>query len=85
MGVSRLSFADADETMTLTGMMIGGVTPFGLPESLPIYVDSLIMDLDYVILGGGSRSLKLKVVPSALTNIPAVRVIEGLSVARPLD
>ena len=33
MGVSRLSFANADETMHLTGMMIGGVTPFGLPKS----------------------------------------------------
>lgn len=79
MEVSRLSFANADETMDLTGMMIGGVTPFALPTSLPIYVDSMIMDLDYVILGGGSRSGKLKVSPSALLQIPGARVIEGLS------
>ena len=82
MEVSRLSFANADETMHLTGMMIGGVTPFALPESLPIYIDAVIMDLDYVILGGGSRSGKLKVPPSALLNIPAARVIEGLSLVR---
>lgn len=81
MEVSRLSFASADETMQLTGMMIGGVTPFALPELLPIYVDSMIMDLDYVILGGGSRSGKLKVPPSVLLNIPSVTVIEGLSFA----
>ena len=82
MEVSRLSFANADETMRLTGMMIGGVTPFALPESLPIYVDATIMDLDYVILGGGSRSGKLKVPPSALLSIPTASVIEGLSMAR---
>ena len=82
MEVSRLSFANADETMHLTGMMIGGVTPFALPESLPIYVDAMIMDLDYVILGGGSRSGKLKVPPSALLSIPTASVIEGLSMAR---
>ena len=81
MEVSRLSFANADETMDLTGMMIGGVTPFALPTSLPIYVDAMIMDLDYVILGGGSRSGKLKVPPSALLQIPGARVIEGLSMA----
>ena len=40
MEVSRASFANADETMELTGMMIGGVTPFGLPEDLPIYADA---------------------------------------------
>jgi len=82
MEVSRLSFANADETMHLTGMMIGGVTPFALPESLQIYIDAMVMDLDYVILGGGSRSGKLKVHPSALLNIPAASVIEGLSMAR---
>ena len=82
MEVSRLSFANADETMHLTGMMIGGVTPFALPASLPIYVDSMIMDLDYVILGGGSRSGKLKVSPSVLLNIPAASVVEGLSMGR---
>ena len=81
MEVSRLSFANAGETMDLTGMMIGGVTPFALPTSLPIYVDAMIMDLSYVILGGGSRSGKLKVSPSALLQIPGARVIEGLSMA----
>lgn len=79
MEVPRLSFANATETMDLTGMMIGGVTPFALPESIPIYVDRLIMDLDYVILGGGSRSAKLKIQPVDLLKIPDVHLIEGLS------
>ena len=80
MEVSKLSFASADETVHLTEMMIGGVTPFGLPESLPIYIDATIMNLDYVILGGGSRSAKLIVAPSALLEIPSVHVVDGLSV-----
>ena len=82
MDVSRLSFANADETMGLTSMMIGGVTPFGLPESLPIYIDAMIMDLDYVILGGGNRSWKLKIPPESLLGIPTAHVIEGLSISR---
>src|SRR5262245_6811517 len=39
MGVPRASFAGAEDMQTLTGMEIGGVTPFGLPENLPLYVD----------------------------------------------
>src|SRR5579864_8078750 len=35
----RASFASAEETMAVTGMMIGGVTVFGLPADLPIWVD----------------------------------------------
>ena len=80
MGASRVSFASADETVALTGMMIGGVTVFALPPEVPTYVDAQIMSLDYVILGGGSRSLKIKISPEALRRLPNTQVIQALSV-----
>lgn len=84
MGVSRLSFASAEDTMELTGMMIGGVTAFALPTDLPVYIDHTLLGADYVILGSGSRSSKLKVLPGELGKIPNSEVIEGLSLeARP--
>ena len=81
MGVSRASFANADETMDLTGMLIGGVTPFGLPDDLPIYADAKLKGLDYVILGGGSRSSKLKMDPDELTKLSNLEFIDGLSLS----
>ena len=83
MEVSRASFASADETGELTGMMIGGVTPFGLPEEMPIYADPKLLDLDYVILGSGSRSSKLRVEPSVLHHVPNLEFIDGLSLVSP--
>ena len=79
MGVRRLSFATPDQTMTLTGMMIGGVTAFALPDGLPLYVDSKLMSLDYVIMGSGSRSSKIKISPAVFRKIPNAEVIDGLS------
>ncbi len=79
MEVSRASFAGPEETMELTGMMIGGVTPFGLPSDIPIYADAKLEALDYVILGGGSRSSKLKIAPAELSNLPNLEFIAGLS------
>ena len=79
MGVSRLSFATAEDTKALTGMMIGGVTVLALPPDMPIYVDDRIMALDWVILGGGSRSSKIKVSPDVLRRMPAVQVVPGLA------
>jgi prolyl-tRNA editing enzyme YbaK/EbsC (Cys-tRNA(Pro) deacylase) len=79
MGVPRLSFASAEETMALTGMMIGGVTVFALPDGLPIYVDDGLMPLDYVILGGGSRSTKIKIAPEVFRRLPGAQIISGLS------
>ena len=79
MEVSRASFAGAEETIELTGMMVGGVTPFGLPSDLPIYADAKLQSLDYVILGGGGRSTKVRLAPSELDKLPNLEFIEGLS------
>lgn len=79
MGVSRASFASAAEVIELTGMMIGGVTPFALPEEVPVYVDRRVMDLERVILGSGSRSSKIWVSPEALARLPNAEVVDGLS------
>ena len=82
MGVRKASFAGADPVRALTGMEIGGVTPFGLPDELPILVDARVMDAPWIVLGGGNRSSKLKLSPDLLRRLTAVRVIEGLAVTR---
>ena len=79
MNVGRVSFAKPDETAGLTGMMIGGVTVLALPPELPIYIDPGLIDLDYIILGGGSRSIKIKVSPKILHALPNAMVVKGLT------
>jgi prolyl-tRNA editing enzyme YbaK/EbsC (Cys-tRNA(Pro) deacylase) len=80
--VRKASFASAEETMDLTGMEIGGVTAFALPDGLPIWVDAAVMARERIILGGGSRSIKVLTPPSTLTKIDSVTVIDGLARAR---
>ena len=82
MGVRKASFARAEPTIEVTGMEIGGVTPFGLPDGLPILVDARVMEPDWIILGGGNRSSKLRMAPDALRTLPSVRVVHGLAVDR---
>lgn len=82
MGVRKASFARAEPTVELTRMEIGGVTPFGLPDGMPVLVDARVLETDWVILGGGNRTSKLRVAPAALRLLPAVRVIEDLAVER---
>ena len=82
MGVRKASFAAADPVRALTAMEIGGVTPFGLPDDLPILVDARVMEPPWVILGGGNRSSKLRVDPKMLLALPSVRVVEDLAAER---
>lgn len=78
LAVKRLSFAGEETTLDLTGMMIGGVTAFGIGE-LPIYVDGAVMEQAQVVMGGGNRSSKLLLNPRELTKLPNVVVVEGLA------
>ena len=77
-GVKKASFASAEETMSMTGMEIGGVTPYGL-SGLPIWIDAAVMACDEVIVGGGSRDRKLLVPPASLAALPGAEVVEALA------
>jgi prolyl-tRNA editing enzyme YbaK/EbsC (Cys-tRNA(Pro) deacylase) len=79
LGSRKASFASADETRELTGMEIGGVTPFGLPPDLPVWVDSAVMQRPRVVLGGGSRSWKVIAEPAILLALPNAEVVDGLA------
>ena len=80
MEVSKLSFATPEQTIEVTGMEIGGVTPFGLVDPPPILVDAAVMAVGpRAIVGGGSRSMKVVVDPEVFGRMPGVEVIEGLA------
>lgn len=74
MGVRRLSFAPEDLVRDLTGMQIGGVTPFALPPTIPLLIDEHVVRRKRVIVGGGSRRLKILVDPAVLAALPDARV-----------
>ncbi len=75
----RLSFANAEETVAATGMLVGGVAPFGLPDAIPVLVDEAVMARVTIVLGGGGRSTKLRLAPAELRKIPGVSMVSGLA------
>lgn len=75
----KSSFAAPDETRALTGHEIGGVTVFGLPDGIPIWIDAPVMARRRIVLGGGSRSWKVIAPPSILLTLPNASVVEGLA------
>lgn len=77
--VKKLSFASPDVTAELTGMTMGGVTPVALPEDLPILVDARITERKWVIVGGGSRSLKVKLPTAYFIDLPGARIVADLA------
>lgn len=78
-GIRRTSFASGDETAEVTGMTMGGVTPFGLPADIPIWVDAAVMDRERIILGGGTRDRKILTAPVTLTLMPGTEIVTGMA------
>lgn len=79
LGARKVSFASAEQTRELTGMEIGGVTPLCLPANLAVWVDAAVMDREYVVLGGGNRSSKIKADPRILLQQANVEVVPDLA------
>ena len=75
----KASFANIEETAKLTAMEIGGVTPISLPRSLPLWVDSKVMQRNTIVLGGGNRSSKIKVSPKIFNYTYNTEIVEGLA------
>ena len=85
LGTKKASFAPADVTAALTGMAIGGVTPFALPADLPLWIDARVMERERIVVGGGSRSAKVVGPPSMLLTVPGAEVVEDLAQLVPVS
>ena len=80
LGTKKASFATAHDTEALTGMTIGGVTPFAAPDGLPIWIDAAVMARDRIVVGGGSRSCKVVGPPTMLLELDGATVVEDLAI-----
>ncbi len=81
LGVKKASFANAEQTIALSGMQIGGVTPFGLVD-IPYFIDAAVMSKAELVMGGGNRSSKVLLEPAELLKLPGAQVIEALALAK---
>lgn len=82
LGVKRASFAPMDDALRLSHMEYGGVTIFGLPDDMPVFVDAKVMECAEVVMGGGNRSSKVLLDSKELQKLPTVQVVDGLAKAK---
>lgn len=74
----RVSFAPMDQAVAQTGMEYGAITPIGLPNDWPIFVDKAVVDATYVVVGSGIRRSKLVLPGKFFVNVPNVQILKGL-------
>jgi prolyl-tRNA editing enzyme YbaK/EbsC (Cys-tRNA(Pro) deacylase) len=80
LGVRKLSFAPAELTREVTGQEIGGVTIFGLPDGLDVWLDARVLGCERIVVGAGSRSAKIRLDPTQLVGLDGYEFVEDLAV-----
>ena len=73
---ARPRMLDAEETLALTGHVVGGVCPFGLATPLTVYVDVSLRDFPVVYPAGGSRNASVEVTPARLFELVGTRWVD---------
>jgi prolyl-tRNA editing enzyme YbaK/EbsC (Cys-tRNA(Pro) deacylase) len=76
--VRKASFAPVEVAVAETAMEYGGITPIGLPESWPVFVDAAVAAAPRVVIGSGVRRSKLALSGDTLRQFPGVTVLDEL-------
>lgn len=63
LSVKRAEMADALTAERITGYHVGGISPFGIRQPLPVVLDEEIIELDEVLINAGQRGAMLRMSP----------------------
>ena len=69
LGIKSITPCDPKVAQRHTGYMVGGTSPFGTKETLPVYMEESIQDLPYLLINGGRRGFLVEMSPSDLIAI----------------
>lgn len=61
--VKRTAMADTSTAQRLTGYLVGGISPFGTKQNLPVVLEAGFHKFDEVLINAGQRGTMLKIAP----------------------
>lgn len=64
--VKQITPCTKEKADRITGYQTGGISPFGTRQSLPIYMEATIADLETIWINGGKRGLLVEITPQDL-------------------
>jgi len=68
-GVKRTAMADTVAAERLTGYLIGGISPFGTKQKLPVIMDKSLLKAKTVAINAGQRGVMLILNPQDIVRV----------------
>lgn len=74
--VKQITPCAREKADRITGYQTGGISPFGTRQSLPVYMETTISNLEKIWINGGKRGLLVEISPQDL-----IRTLQPTSVS----
>lgn len=75
----RVSVAPLEEVLNLTQMEYGSINPLGLPNSMDILYDPLVLKSEFIICGSGLQNSKIMLPSKYIEKLPNSKVLDNLA------
>lgn len=69
LGVKSVEPVSEQTAFRLTGYQVGGISPFGTKQKLPIYVEATILSLPTILINGGKRGFLVEIDPREIVRV----------------
>lgn len=79
-GAKRVEPCKPEVANRHSGYLVGGTSPFGTKKTMPVYVESSILELDTIYLNGGKRGYLVSLAPGVLTALLEAKAVQCASV-----
>lgn len=74
--VKTISPVTPEKANKLTGYLVGGTSPFGTKNKIPVYVEKTIFDLEKIYINGGKRGFLVAIEPKVLREVLPIEEVE---------
>jgi len=75
-GSKAVRMCDARTAQRHSGYVVGGTSPFGTRERMPVFVERSVLGMDRIYVNGGARGLLLEINPAALERVLAPKMVD---------
>jgi Cys-tRNA(Pro)/Cys-tRNA(Cys) deacylase len=73
-GVKRAAMGDTRTAERITGYLVGGISPFGTKQKLPVVMEAKILSFGKVLINAGQRGTMLMMAPADIRTALAAMV-----------
>jgi Cys-tRNA(Pro) deacylase len=67
--VKRAAMADTQTAERITGYLVGGISPFGTRQKLPVVMEESILKFEEILINAGQRGTMLKIAPEIIPTV----------------